>query len=78
MMTAPVVLESAIAMRSLTSGEQVRVFNDRGSFEAAEKMAKGNDLEGALGLLKRAVDLDPELGIDPEAEAQKRAGSDTQ
>ncbi len=46
-------------------------------FEAAEKMAKENDLDGAVALLERIVGLDPELGIDPAVEAQRLAESDT-
>ncbi len=46
-------------------------------FEAAEKMAKENDLDGAVALLKRIVELDPELGIDSAVEAQRLAESDT-
>jgi hypothetical protein len=47
-------------------------------FEAAEKLAKENDMAGAVALLERAVELDPELTIDPEQEAQRLAGSDAQ
>lgn len=44
-------------------------------FETAEKLAKENDMAGSVTLLERAVELDPELTIDPEEEAQRLAGS---
>jgi WD40 repeat protein len=44
-------------------------------FEAAENLAKENDRAGAVALLERAVELDPELTIDPEQEAQRLAES---
>jgi len=47
-------------------------------FETAEKLAKENDIEGAVNLLKRAVELDPELTIDPQQEAQRLANSNVQ
>lgn len=47
-------------------------------FEAAEKLAKENDIEGAVALLERAVELDPELELDPEQEARRLAKSSTQ
>jgi len=47
-------------------------------FEAAEKLAKENDIEGAVILLERAVELDPELTIDPEQEALRLAKTSTQ
>jgi len=47
-------------------------------FEAAAKLAKENDMEGALALLERAVEIDPELTIDPEQEAQRLAESGAQ
>ncbi len=45
-------------------------------FEAAEKLAKENNMAGSVSLLERAMDLDPELDIDPKAEAQRLAESD--
>jgi len=47
-------------------------------FEAAEKLAKENDMEGAVTLLERAVELAPELDLDPEQEARKLAKSNAQ
>jgi WD40 repeat protein len=46
-------------------------------FEAAEKLAKENDMAGAVALLERAVELDPKLDIDPKVEAQRFAELDT-
>jgi WD40 repeat protein/class 3 adenylate cyclase/energy-coupling factor transporter ATP-binding protein EcfA2 len=43
--------------------------------EAAAKLAKENDTAGAVALLKRALELDPELKLDPEQEAQRLAKS---
>ncbi len=42
-------------------------------FEAAGKLAKANDMEGAVALLGRAVALDPDLNLDPKAEAERLA-----
>jgi len=47
-------------------------------FEAAAKLAKENDMAGAVALLERAVELDPELDLDPEQEARRLAKSSTQ
>ena len=44
-------------------------------FETAAKLAKENDMAGAVALLERAVELDPELGLDPRQEAQRLAES---
>ncbi len=41
--------------------------------EAAEKMARAGDVEGAVVLLRRAIELEPELGFQPEAEAARLA-----
>ena len=44
-----------------------------GLFEAAGKMAKENDIEAAVNLLARAVEIAPELAFDPEQEALRLA-----
>ncbi len=42
-------------------------------FETAEKLAKDNDRVGAVSLLARAVELDPDLAFDPEEEVERLA-----
>jgi WD40 repeat protein len=42
-------------------------------FETAAKLAKENDMEAAVALLKRAVELDPDLTFNPEQEALRLA-----
>ncbi|MGI9316705.1 MAG: hypothetical protein ACR2QW_05185, partial [bacterium] len=42
-------------------------------FETAAKLAKENDIEGAVTLLKLALELDPELAFDPKQEALRLA-----
>lgn len=44
-------------------------------FETAAKLAKENDMKGAVALLARAVVLDSELSFDPEQEALRLAGA---
>ena len=44
-------------------------------FEAAGKLARENDIEGAVALLARAVELDPDLKLDPQKEAERLAKS---
>ena len=45
-------------------------------FETAARLAKENDMAGAVALLERAMELDPELGLDPRQEAQRLAKHD--
>ena len=47
-------------------------------FETAAKLARENDVAGAVVLLERAVELHPELNFDPEQEAQRLAASASQ
>jgi WD40 repeat protein len=47
-------------------------------FQAAEKLAKENDMEAAAALLERAVELDPSLEFDPVQEARRLSDSSTQ
>ncbi|MGH1483908.1 MAG: adenylate/guanylate cyclase domain-containing protein [Geminicoccales bacterium] len=44
-------------------------------FEAAEKLARENDIVGAVALLERAVELDPALDLKPQEEAERLAKS---
>lgn len=44
-------------------------------FETAEKLAKADDRVGAVALLARALELDPTLDLDPQAEAERLAKS---
>jgi hypothetical protein len=46
---------------------------DPSLFEAAEKLAKGNDIAGAVALLARAVELEPALDLNPQEEAERLA-----
>ena len=41
--------------------------------ETAEKLAQQNDISGAVTLIERAVELDPDLDLDPQEEAQRLA-----
>jgi WD40 repeat protein len=44
-------------------------------FETAEKRAKAGDVEAAVVLYQRAVELDPTLQLDPKTEAERLANS---
>ncbi len=46
--------------------------------QPAEKRAKAGDLAGAVALYERAVQLDPDLDLDPKAEAERLASSGDQ
>jgi WD40 repeat protein len=43
--------------------------------ETAEKRAKAGDVEAAVALYQRAVELDPTLQLDPKTEAERLANS---
>jgi hypothetical protein len=43
--------------------------------ETAEKSAKAGDVAGAVALFRRAVELDPDSDLDPQAEAERLAKS---
>ncbi|MGI9301303.1 MAG: hypothetical protein ACR2RB_01150 [Gammaproteobacteria bacterium] len=43
--------------------------------EPAEKLAKEGDVDGAVALLQRLVELDPGLDLDPAAEAKRLAAA---
>lgn len=41
--------------------------------EAGRKLARAGDVNGAITIFRRAVELEPTLDLEPEAEAQKLA-----
>jgi len=41
--------------------------------EAGRDLARAGDVEGAVTIFRRAIELDPSLDLDPEAEARKLA-----
>jgi hypothetical protein len=46
--------------------------------ETAREHAKKGDLAGAVTLFQRAAELDPDLDLNPRAEAERLAGSGSQ